>query len=91
MRANLDLLDGLLASEALSSALAEHLGRAEAKSLSSELVARVRREHRHLAEIARSDPRVTAVLDEARLSAIFAFDDAIAAAAAETHRLIGAA
>ena len=89
MRANLDLLDGLLASEALSSALAGKLGRAEAKSLSSDLVARVRREGRHLREIAAGDPRVTDVLTLAELTAIFEYRDAVDAGAADARRIAG--
>jgi 3-carboxy-cis,cis-muconate cycloisomerase len=87
MRANLDLLQGLLASEALSAALAAHLGRAEAKSLSGELVARVRSQNRHLREIAQDEPRVTAVLPADQLDAIFEYRDAVAAGAAEAQRI----
>jgi 3-carboxy-cis,cis-muconate cycloisomerase len=88
MRANLDTLDGLLASEALASALAAELGRTEAKALSGELVKRVRAESRHLADIAASEPRVTAVLSPEALAAIFGYRDAIAAAAAEARRIV---
>jgi 3-carboxy-cis,cis-muconate cycloisomerase len=87
MRANLDRLDGLLASEALSSALAETIGRADAKALSGELVAKVRDERRHLRDIASSDARVTAILSSERLDAIFGYQDAIAAAAADARRI----
>ncbi len=87
MRANLDLLNGLLASEALSSALASALGRAEAKSLSGELVARVRDDGRHLRDIAADEPRVTSVLSPEKLADIFEYREAIAAAAAEARRI----
>lgn len=87
MRANLDLLQGLLASEALSSALAAKLGRAEAKNVSGELVGKVRAENRHLREIASDDPRVTAVLSADQLRAIFEYRDAVAAGAAEARRI----
>jgi 3-carboxy-cis,cis-muconate cycloisomerase len=89
MRANLDLLDGLLASEALSSALAAKLGRAEAKALSGVLVARVRSEGRHLRDIAADEPRVTAVLSPDTLAAIFDYRNAVAAAAADARRIAG--
>ena len=86
MLSNLDLLNGLLASEALASALASHLGRAEAKALSGDLVARCRDENRHLRDLAAADPRVTAVLSADRLAAIFSYAEAIAAAAADARR-----
>lgn len=88
MRANLDRLDGLLASEALSSALSEVIGRTEAKALSGELVARVRDDRRHLRDIATSDERVTAILSPEKLAAIFGYHDAIAAAAADARRIV---
>ena len=91
MRSNLDLLGGLLASEALSSALAAKLGRADAKALSGELVAKVRSEGRHLRDIALSDPRVSSALSPENLSDIFDYRDAIAAAATEAHRIAGLA
>lgn len=88
MRANLDRLDGLLASEALSSALAEAIGRTEAKTLSGELVNKVRDERRHLRDIAAADSRVTSVLSSERLDAIFGYQDAIAAAAEDARRIV---
>jgi 3-carboxy-cis,cis-muconate cycloisomerase len=87
MRDNLERLDGLLASEALASALAEVIGRTDAKSLSGELVARVRDERRHLRDIAQSDPRVTNVLSAETLDGIFTYRAAIAAAAADARRI----
>lgn len=87
MHDNLERLDGLLASEALSSALAEVIGRKDAKSLSGELVARVRDERRHLRDIALSDPRVTDVLSPTVLDDVFSYRAAIAAAAADARRI----
>lgn len=89
MRDNLERLHGLLASEALASALAEVIGRKEAKALSGELVARVRDERRHLGDIARSDPRVTDALSPAALDDIFSYRAAIAAAAADARAIAG--
>ena len=86
MAENLDHLNGLLASEALSSALAKQLGRTEAKAISAELVERVRTGQGHLRAIAAADPRVTAVLTAADLADIFEFRAAIAAAEAEALR-----
>jgi 3-carboxy-cis,cis-muconate cycloisomerase len=58
MRANLELTGGLLMTEAISTALADRLGRAEAKALVGELAARASQSGRPLREELLEDSRV---------------------------------
>lgn len=67
MAANLAIDRGTIGAEALATALAHPLGRPAAQRLVRDLCERARREMRSLADTARLDARVTAVLDEAAL------------------------
>jgi 3-carboxy-cis,cis-muconate cycloisomerase len=62
MRANLDQSGGLLMAEALTMALAPHLGRPEAQGLVQNVAARVRKGVAGLRQAALDEPRITAVL-----------------------------
>lgn len=53
MRANVEASRGLMLAEALTFALAAHVGRGEAKRLVSEAIGRAVREERHLIDVAR--------------------------------------
>ena len=81
MRANLDRLGGLLASEALSAAIAETEGRTRARQLVDAAVTRSRGENRAFAAIVAEDPAIGAILGD-RVTAILTHRDAIEAAAA---------
>jgi 3-carboxy-cis,cis-muconate cycloisomerase len=74
MRAHLDSHGGLLYAEAVSVALAATLGKAAAHALVEESARHALQHGRHLREVLAADTRVTAVLDEDRLQALFAAD-----------------
>jgi 3-carboxy-cis,cis-muconate cycloisomerase len=69
MRANLDAGGGLLLAEAVSLALAEHVGRAEAKSCVAAAV-RKAREGGDFRRALLSDPAISTHLDAARIDAL---------------------
>jgi 3-carboxy-cis,cis-muconate cycloisomerase len=71
MRANLDAGGGVILSEALMMALAEHMGRPEAYRVVAELTWRSFTDGVDLREAAQGDERVTAVLDPADLDRVF--------------------
>ncbi len=88
MRANLEAGGGLVFAEALRAALLPALG-AGAGTLVEELCRRSAAEGRPLAELARAEPAVTAVLDEHALAGVFdpgARFEAAAAMVAELRR-----
>ncbi len=62
MRANLDLTDGLIMSESLASALAEHLGRARAQELVGAAAKRAIADEVSLADAASATPEIAAAL-----------------------------
>ncbi|MBN6103982.1 3-carboxy-cis,cis-muconate cycloisomerase [Xanthomonas sp. CFBP 8703] len=74
MRTHLDSHGGLLYAEAVSVALAATLGKAAAHALVEESARHALQHGRHLREVLAADTRVTAVLDENRLQALFAAD-----------------
>lgn len=71
MRANLDLTGGLILSERIALALARHLPRLEARALVEEACQQATAQGRHLRDLLGADPRITAHLDAAALSALF--------------------
>lgn len=71
MRANLDVTHGFIYAEALSLALAQHVGRERAHALIREAVQRATRRGRHLRETLAADKAVTAHLTPAELDALF--------------------
>lgn len=88
MRASIDARGGLLAAEALSAALIPALGRAEGQKLVESLARAVAAGKGDLRSLAEADARVTAAVPPARMDAIFAYEGAVAAAAAEARRLV---
>ena len=71
MRANLDTTHGLIMAEAVTMALAGHIGRSEAHHLVEEASRKAIATGRHLHEVLAGDGRVTAHLDGDQLSALF--------------------
>jgi len=67
MRANLDLTDGLITSEAVMMGLAPHLGRERAHDLVYDLCRRAVQQKRHLIELLCENPEIAQVLDRASL------------------------
>lgn len=68
MRSNLDLLRGLLLSEAVMLALAHYVGRQEAHEIVYEVAMPAFERGQHLAEALAADPRVSAHLDRAAIA-----------------------
>ncbi len=88
MADNLERLHGLMAAEALSTALFAKLGKTEAQKLVRDLSARVVKEKTHLKTLAMNEPGIKAALSDQQLDDIFAHKDALLAAEAETHRVL---
>lgn len=74
MAAHLDSFGGLLYAEAVSVTLAASLGKAAAHALVEAAAKRAVGEDRHLREVLREDPQVTAAIDATQLDALFAAD-----------------
>jgi 3-carboxy-cis,cis-muconate cycloisomerase len=71
MRANLDTTHGLIMAEAVTMALAEKLGKADAHHLIEDGSRQAVASKRHLRDVLADDKRVTAHLDTARLTKLF--------------------
>jgi 3-carboxy-cis,cis-muconate cycloisomerase len=71
MRANLDTTHGLIMAEAVTMALAEKLGKADAHHLIEDASRRAVASKRHLRDVLADDKRVTEHLDAARLTKLF--------------------
>jgi 3-carboxy-cis,cis-muconate cycloisomerase len=71
MRANLDTTHGLIMAEAVTMALAEKLGKADAHHLIEDASRKAVASKRHLRDVLADDKRVTAHLDAARLTKLF--------------------
>jgi len=80
MRKNLDLTQGLIFSEAISLALAEKIGKAEAHELVQAACAQAQREKRSLRAILGAHPTIAAQLSSADLDRLF-----------DPHNYLGAA
>lgn len=74
MATHLDSFGGLLYAEAVSVILAASLGKAAAHALVEAAAKRAVGEGRHLREVLREDPQVTAAIDATGLDALFAAD-----------------
>ena len=88
MHENLEIHRGLLAAEALTTALAPALGRGPARKLVEGLCRKAQEEGTHLRVLAQAAPQVTQNVSGERLDAIFAHASAVQAAAAEARRLV---
>ncbi len=62
MRANVELTQGLIMAEALTMALARHVGRPEAQRMVKALIERAVKSGRHLIEVAKEDEEVSGLL-----------------------------
>ncbi len=71
MRANLDTTHGLIMAEAVTMALADKIGKADAHHLVEAASREAVKSKRHLRDVLADDPRVTAHLDAARLEKLF--------------------
>lgn len=71
MRANLDITRGLIFAEAVSMALAQHVGRQQAHELIRAATLRSASQHRHLRDVLADDDAVTAHLSPGALDRLF--------------------
>jgi 3-carboxy-cis,cis-muconate cycloisomerase len=71
MRANLDATNGLIMAEAVSMALAEKLGKSEAHHLIQAASKKASAERKHLRDVLKADPQVTAQLAADRIEKLF--------------------
>lgn len=71
MRSNLDTTHGLIMAEAVTMALADKIGKADAHHLIEEASRKAVASQRHLRDVLADDKRVTAHLDAARLEKLF--------------------
>ncbi len=71
MRANLDATHGLLMAEAVSVALAPHLGRLQAQQLVEQACRRSMDDGRHLRDVLTDDSNVTSAIDQATIEQLF--------------------
>jgi 3-carboxy-cis,cis-muconate cycloisomerase len=71
MRKNLDLTDGLIFAEAVSMALGEKMGKADAHELVEAACARALHEKRNLRAILSADPKIEVQLSSADLDRLF--------------------
>ncbi|RZN17398.1 3-carboxy-cis,cis-muconate cycloisomerase [Bradyrhizobium sp. Leo121] len=71
MRVNLDATKGLIMAEAVSMALAEKLGKSEAHHLIEAASKKAVAEQKHLRDVLKSDPRITAQLAADRIENLF--------------------
>ena len=71
MRKNLDLTEGLIFAEAVSMALGEKMGKADAHALVEAACARALREKRNLLAVLRADPQIEGQLSSAEVDRLF--------------------
>ena len=91
MRDNLERTHGLIASEAVTMALASHVGRSEAHRLVEEAVTRMRTTGGTLADALASDPVVTGHLTRAEIDRHLSPDHYVGAARALVERVLARA
>jgi 3-carboxy-cis,cis-muconate cycloisomerase len=72
MRHNLDATQGLIFAEAITMAMAAHIGKADARKLLEESIQQARTSGKHLREVLSQNPNVTAHLTTAELDRLFA-------------------
>ena len=90
MRANLEITRGLLYADAVASALAPALGRAEAHHFVEDAATQVRQSGQSLREVVEAHPGLPAGFDPARLPAAFDPGPAVAAASRYVDRAVAA-
>ena len=90
MRKNLDLTEGLIFAEAVSMALGEKMGKADAHQLMEAACARALREKRNLRAILSADPKIEAQLSPADLDRLFDPRNYLGAAEEYVYRVVAA-
>jgi 3-carboxy-cis,cis-muconate cycloisomerase len=90
MRKNLDLTQGLIFAEAVSMALAEKIGKAQAHEMVEAACARARKEKRDLRTILNADPKIEAQLSTADLDRLFDPRNYLGAAEEYVYRVVAA-
>jgi 3-carboxy-cis,cis-muconate cycloisomerase len=90
MKRNLDLTDGLLFAEAVSMALAEKIGKAQAHDLVQAACMRALKEKRGLRPILSGDPRISAHLSATDLDRLFNSHNYLGAADEFVYRVVAA-
>jgi 3-carboxy-cis,cis-muconate cycloisomerase len=88
MRANLETTHGLIFAEAVTMALAEKLGKAQAHELVEHASRRAAKEQRHLRDLLGADATVTAHLSPAELDRLFEPDGYLGVAQAFIDRVV---
>ncbi len=88
MRENLSMGNGTMMSEALMMKLAATMGRGEAKELVGELAKTALRDDRPLADVARSEPRVTGRLSQEEIDAALAPENYLGLAPASVDEVV---
>jgi 3-carboxy-cis,cis-muconate cycloisomerase len=88
MRANLDITNGLIFAEAVSMALASHIGKQRAHALVRQACARATEHHRHLHDVLAEDVNVTTYLSAEDLSQAFDPQQAIGLAEQFVERVV---
>jgi 3-carboxy-cis,cis-muconate cycloisomerase len=90
MRKNLDLTEGMIFAEAVSMALGEKMGKADAHQLVEAACARALSEKRNLRAILSADPKIEAQLSPADLDRLFDPRNYLGAAEEYVHRVVAA-
>ncbi len=90
MRRNLDATQGLIFAEAVTMAMAAHIGKADARKLLEEAIQQTRKSGKHLREVLSQNPTVTDHLTSAELDRLFAPENYLGVAEAWVDRVIAA-
>jgi len=88
MRKNLDATHGLIFAEAITMALATHIGKSSARELVEAAIENARRSKRHLREVLAQEKAVTAHLAAAELDRLFAPENYLGSAEEFVDRVI---
>ena len=88
MRKNLDATHGLIFAEAITMALATHIGKSSARELVEAAIENARRSKRHLREVLAQEKAVTAHLPAAELDRLFAPENYLGSAEEFVDRVI---
>ncbi len=88
MRANLDATNGLIFAEAVSMALAMHIGKQQAYMLVQDACARATQQHRHLRDVLADDATVNTCLSADELAQLFDPQQAIGLAERFVERVV---
>jgi 3-carboxy-cis,cis-muconate cycloisomerase len=90
MRRNLDATQGLIFAEAVTMAMAAHIGKADARKLLEEAIRPIRKSRKHLREVLSQNPTVTNHLTSTELDRLFAPENYLGVAEEWIDRVIDA-